>query len=70
MAGDEISRILGTGGPLEHRFGQIAGLRRETQQRPEDKPGCDRLAEADDDRRDSRSAGDEAADQPGIRLRR
>src|SRR5580765_298661 len=70
VTGDEVARILGTGGPLEHRFSEVPGLRRETQQRPEDETRRDWLAEADEERGHHRGAGDQAADEPGVRLRR
>jgi hypothetical protein len=52
---DQRAGILGAGRPLEHRFGEVTGLRGRPDERPEDQPGERRLAETvEGERRDRR----------------
>ena len=46
MARDQRARVLGAGGALEHRLGEVAGLGREPDQRPEEQRPERALAEA------------------------
>ena len=57
MARDQVARVLRAGGPLEHRFGEVAGLRREGHERAEDqgrRPGSGRGRRGPGRRRPSR----------------
>ena len=69
VARNQVARALRAGGPLEHRLGQVAALRREADERAEDEPDDDRLAGAPQAGEDDNGRGDEAAEQPGVRLR-
>ena len=70
VAGDERARVLGAGGALEHRLREVARLRREPQQRPEDQGLDGVLPQSIEHDRDDDRGRDQPADQPGVRLGR
>ena len=68
--GIRVPGVLGARGPLEHRLGEVAGLRRERGQRPEQEGVGRCLAQADQHQPDDDRRRDDAPDQPCVRLRR
>ena len=60
VARDQRPRVLGAGGALEHRLGEVAGLGGEPEQRPEHDRPERRLAEAREHERDDDRARDRA----------
>ena len=71
MTRDQRARVLRAGRALEHRLGEVAGLRGQGRQRARARSACQGGApraqsiSADDDRR-----RDHTADEPGVRLGR
>ena len=63
MAGDKRPRILFTGRPLEHRFGQVTRLGRQGSEWTEQQRVDRRLAEADEQQPDHDRGGDDPADE-------
>jgi len=70
VAGNQGAGILGSGGALDHRLGEVAGLGRRGQYRGENQRAKGRLADGGQDDSYDHDRGDDSAHDAGIRLGR